>query len=446
MKGFLDRVFKLRKNHTSAGREISAGFATFLTMSYIIVVNPQILRAAGMPFSGVLFATVLVSAISSMAMGFYANLPYALAPGMGINAFFAYTLVLEMGIPWETALGGIFVAGLVFVVLSLTGARTEIVKAIPPSVRLGMAAGIGVFLSLIGLSSVGFVIPSRTTTVAFGGLNQTTLLFLIGLFATAILTARRVKGAFTLGIVGMSILHLILWQAGLWLGWDQVATAPIPGKIFSMPEADCLFHLDIQGALRIGMILPVFALLFVDLFDSIGTFVGVAEVGGFVNKDGTPMRMGRALLVDAFSTAISGVAGTSSGTVYVESAAGIKEGGRTGLTVVITGILFLPFIFVSPLISLVPTVATAPVLVVAGLFMTQPLAKIRWEDFEEAFPAFLTFVLIPLTFSITQGVIWGFLSYTILKLALSKRKEVHWIVYVIDLFILLDLFSGFLKR
>ena len=439
--GFLERTFKLKENDTHVKREVSAGMATFLTMAYIVVVNPHILGKAGMPFSGVLFATVLVSAVSSIAMGLYANLPYAVAPGMGINAFFAYQLVVTMGIRWEVALGAVFLAGILFLLLSMTRARTEIVRAIPVSIRLGMAAGIGAFLSLIGFSSVGFVVPSEATTVAFGGLNTITILFLVGLFGTAVLVAKGVRGAFTLSIVGMSLLHLAISQLGPWLGWEATLAASVPKHMFSLPSAACLLQLDIPGALTRSMLLPVFALLFVDLFDSIGTFVGVAEVAGFVEKDGTPIRMEKALLVDAFSTTVSGLVGSSAGTVYVESVSGIKEGGRTGLTVVITGLLFLPFMFISPLLSFVPAVATAPVLVLAGVFMTRPLLRIDWENFEEAFPAFLTFILIPLTFNITQGVIWGFLAYTIVKIALGKGKAIHWMVYLIDLFILLELLS-----
>ena len=446
MDGLFERLFKLRENGTHIKRELSAGLATFLTMAYIVVVNPHILQKAGMPFSGVLFATVLVSALSSIAMGLYANLPYAVAPGMGINAFFAYQLVVSMGIPWQTALGGVFLAGIFFMTLSMTRARTEILRAIPISIRLGMAAGIGVFLSLIGFSSVGFVIPSKATTVTFGGLNATTILFLVGLFGTAVLTAKKVRGAFTLSIAGMSLLHLVISEVGRWAGWQGAPAVSVPEHLFSLPTTGCLLRLDVPGALTMGMLLPVFALLFVDLFDSIGTFVGVAEVAGFVEKDGTPTRMDKALMVDAFSTTISGLFGTSAGTVYVESVAGIKEGGKTGLSVVTTGLLFLPFMFISPLLSFVPPVATAPVLVLAGMFMTQPLLRIDWENFEEAFPAFLTFILIPLTFNITQGVIWGFLAFTTVKIALGKGKEVHWMVYLIDVFIFLELLSMFLGQ
>jgi len=286
---------------------------------------------------------------------------------------------------------------------------------------------------------VDFIVSNKATLVAFGGLNLTIILFLIGLILTSVLVVRKVQGALTIGILVTSVLALMTSLIGTSAGWLPEPIVAMPKGIFSLPDIDVFFKLDIVGALKFGMILPVFSLLFVDMFDSIATFVGVAEVAGFVDKDGTPTNIGEALLVDAFSTTISGLFGTSSGTVYVESAAGIKEGGRTGLTAVVTGFLFFPFMFLSPLLSFVPAVATAPVLVLVGVFMTQPLMDIDWKNFEEAIPAFLSFILIPLTFSITQGVIWGFLTYTIIKLFLGKAKEVHGILYVIDAFAILSL-------
>ncbi len=440
----LEKIFKLRERGTDVKTEILAGVATFLTMAYIVVVNPAILSKTGMPFSGVLFATVLVCAFSSITMGLYANLPYGLAPGMGINAFFTFTLVLGMGIRWETALGAVFVSGIIFMLLSVTGIRTEIVKAIPKSIRFGLAAGIGIFLSLIGFKSVDFIVSNKATLVAFGGLNLTTILFLIALILTSVLVVKKVQGALIVGILVTSVLALTTSLIGTSAGWLPEPIVAMPKGIFSLPSIDVFFKLDIVGALKFGMILPVFSLLFVDMFDSIGTFVGIAEVGGLVEKDGTPTNIGEALLVDAFSTTISGLFGTSSGAVFVESAAGIKEGGRTGLTAVVTGFLFLPLMFLSPILSFVPTVATAPVLVLVGVFMTQPLREIDWINFEEAIPAFLSFILIPLTFSITQGVIWGFLIYTIIKVFLGKGREVHWMLYIIDAFAILSLVSPLL--
>lgn len=431
--------FKFAERKTTVGTEIRAGITTFLMMAYIIVVNPAILSKAGMPFSGVLFATVLVCAFSSIAMGLYVNLPYGLAPGMGINAFFTFSLVIGMGIDWQTALGAVFVSGIIFIVLSLTGVRTEIVKAIPPSLRFGLAAGIGLFLAFIGLQSVGFIVHSPATLITFGPMNAITVLFVVGLVVSSILMLKKVPGALLLGIIVTSILALIVSTVGLSTGWLEAPLVKAPTKIFALPNTDVLFKLDIGGALKLGMVMHVFSLLFVDLFDSIASFVGIAEVAGLVEKDGTPLDIGKALLVDAGSTTISGLCGTSSGTVYVESAAGIEEGGRTGLTAVVTGLLFLPFMFLSPLLSFIPEVSTAPVLVLVGVFMVQPLMDIEWKKLEEAIPAFLAVLVIPLTYSITQGVIWSFLIYTLIKLLRGKGKEVHWMLYIIDGFAVLSL-------
>ncbi len=427
--------FKLAERNTTIGIELRAGVTTFLMMAYIIVVNPGILSKAGMPFAGVLFATVLVCALSSIAMGLYANLPYSLAPGMGINAFFTFSLVLGMGIPWQTALGAVFLSGIVFISLSLTGARTTIVKAIPQALRLGLAAGIGLFLALIGLRSVGFIVASPATLITFGPLNSVTILFVIGLVITSAMMLKRIPGALILGVIIISLMALAVSQAG----WVAKPIVTLPERIFSWPSPEVFFKLDIAGALTAGMIMPVFSLFFVDLFDSVASFVGISQVAGLTEKDGTPSDIGKALLVDAGSTTISGLFGTSSGTVYVESAAGIEEGGRTGLTAVVTGMLFLPFMFLSPLLAFVPEVATAPVLVLVGVFMAQPLTLVDWKNMEEAVPAFLALILIPLTFSITQGVIWSFLIYTLIKLTLGKAKDVHWMLYVVDGFAVLSL-------
>ncbi|MDD5476415.1 MAG: NCS2 family permease [Syntrophales bacterium] len=439
MEKLLDRIFDLRNNKTTIKTEVLAGITTFLTMAYIVVVNPAILQNAGMPFSGVLFATVLVCAFSSLAMGLYAKLPYGVAPGMGINAFFTYSLVLGMGIRWETALGAVFISGIIFMVLSLTNVRTEIVKAIPSSIRNGMAAGIGVFLSFIGFINVGFIVPDEATLVSFGGLHITVILFTMGLLITSFLVIKGARGAMVIGIAATSILTVAASSVGVSAGWLSAPLVTLPEEIFALPSLSVFLKMDVVGALTMGMILPILSLLIVDLFDSIGTFVGVAQKANLVDRNGIPLRIEKALMADAFSSTISGLAGTSPGTVYVESAAGIQEGGRTGLTAIVAGLLFLPFMFLSPLLSFIPSVATAPVLVIVGVFMMSPLADVNWNNVEEAIPAFLSFVLIPLTFSITQGVIWGLLIYTAIKLARGKAREIHPMIYVIDTFAIIML-------
>ena len=437
----MEQLFKLAKKGARVKVELRAGLATFLTMAYIIVVNPGILSNAGMPFAGVLVATVLVSAISSILMGLVANLPFALAPGMGINAFFSFGLVLGMGIPWETALGAVFISGIIFILLSVFKVREAIVRAIPAPLRYGVAAGIGLFLALIGLTSVGFIEANPATMVGFGGFNAQTLLFLVGLAITAILVIRKVPGALVYGIIATSIIALIVSLIVEARGGEGFVA--LPSAIVSAPSFEVFFRLDILGALSIGMILPIFTLLFTDMFDSISTFVGVAEVGGFVDeKTGEPENVGKALLVDAIATTASGLLGTSSATTYIESAAGVEEGGKTGLTAVFAGLFFLPFMFFSPLLSFIPAVATAPILVLIGVFMVKPLMKIEWSFFEESIPAFLALILIPLTYSITQGIVWGFLSYTVIKVFVGKAKEVPVALWVINVLAIVSLIAG----
>ncbi len=435
----MDRLFKLSERGSNFKTEVLAGITTFLTMAYVIVVNPAILSNTGMPFSGTLFATVLVCAFSSIAMGLYANLPFAMAPGMGINAFFTFSLVKGMGLSWETALGAVFISGIIFIILSVTNVRVIIVRAIPNPLRHAVAAGIGIFLTLIGLTSVKFIVYKPATILGFGGFSVTTILFLIGLLLNSFLILKRVKGALILGIIGTSLLALIVSIIGQASGIMSVPMVATPKGIFSLPSFDVFLKLDIKSALAFGMIGPTFALLFTDIFDSISTFLGVAQAAGLIDEDGQPINVSEALLVDAFSTTVSGLFGTSSGTTYIESAAGVREGGKTGLTAVTTGILFLPFMFLSPLLSFIPAVATAPVLVIVGVFMTRTLANLDWKNLEEAIPAFLAMILIPLTYSITQGIIWGFLIYTLIKLMVGKSKDIHWMLYVIDLFAILSL-------
>jgi AGZA family xanthine/uracil permease-like MFS transporter len=434
----MEKLFRLSERGSSVQAELRAGVATFLTMAYIIVVNPGVLSNAGMPFAGVLFATVLIAAVSSVLMGLVANLPFGLAPGMGINAIFTYSVVVAMDVPWQTALGAVFISGIVFLLLSAFRVRELIVQAIPATIRYAVAAGIGVFLAVLGLESVGFIVGDAGTIVAFGGVSARIIVFVVGLFFTSYLVVRRMRGALIIGIVGTSVLGLLVSLIGARFGLEPFVSPP--EGVFSMPSAAVFLQLDIGSALSLGMVLPIFTLIFTDMFDSISTFVGVAEVGGFIDeRTGEPENVGRALLVDATATTLSGLFGTSSATTFIESAAGVEEGGRTGLTAVVAGLLFLPFAFLSPLLSFIPAVATAPVLVLVGVFMVNPLLKIRWNNYEEAIPAFLALILIPLTYSITQGIVWGFLSYTVIKVLRGKATEVSPTLWVIDVFAVLAL-------
>ncbi len=419
-------IFHLQENKTTAATEIIAGTTTFLASMYIIVVNPDILSQAGLPFSGVLTATVLVSAFSSIMMGLYANNPIVLAPGMGLNVFFTFSVIIGMKVPWPTALGAVFWSGVVFLLLSVFNIRTYIVQAIPKQIRFGVAAGIGLFITFIGLTRSGFIINNPDTLIARGMLDSTVLTFLAGLAVSAVLISFRIKGALVIGIV---LSTLLAWPIGRWYG-DEILV--IWKGLAAAPDFSLLFKLDLWGSLKLAAFPVVFAFLFTDMFDSLSTFVGVAEAGDLKDKNGEPRNIKESLIVDGFSTFISGLLGTSSGTSYIESAAGIEEGGRTGLTAVTAGMLFLPFMFLSPLLSIIPKLATAPALVLVGVFMMRPAKQINWHNFDEALPAFLAMVLIPFTNSITQGIIWAFLSWTIIKVFKRQWQDLSLTLIIID--------------
>jgi len=430
MKG----IFNYGEQRTNFKTEVIAGITTFLTTMYIIVVNPAILQTTGMPFSGLLAATVLVSAFSSLMMGWYAKNPIVLAPGMGINAFFAFTVVAGMGIPWETALGAVFWSGVVFLILSVFNIRTSILRAIPKQLRYGVAAGIGLFISLIGFKNAGFIVPHPATLIGSGPLNAMTLTFLAGLFLTSVFVARRIKGAMILGIILTTLLAIPIgrfWGDASAVNFGNPVLVSYQG-FFALPDFSLLFKLDFIGSLKLSVLPVIFTFLFIDMFDSISTFVGVAEAGDLKDRSGDPRNIRQSMIVDSIGTLMSGLLGTSSATSYIESATGIEEGGRTGMTAVVAGLLFLPFMFLSPLLKIIPSIATAPALVLVGVFMIKPVLKIEWESFDNAIPAFLSIILIPLTYSITQGIIWGFLSWTFIKLLTGKKEDITPMLIVID--------------
>ena len=437
----LSNYFELKKNSTNVKTEILAGITTFLAAMYIIVVNPAIISKSGMPFNGVLTATVLVSAFSTIMMGIYAKNPILVAPGMGLNAFFTFSVVLGMGIKWETALGSVFWSGIIFLLLSIFNVRTYIVKAIPKQIRFAVSAGIGLFIALIGLVDAKFITGNASTLVHLGEMNSVTVTFVIGLLVTAVLIVKRTKGAIIIGILLTTILSI---PVGRWYGDASsinhgVATLVTWKGITSMPDFSLIFKMDLIGSLKFAIWPVTFAFLFTDMFDSLSTFVGVAEAANLIDDKGEPLNVKQSLIVDAVSTTISGLFGTSAGTAYIESATGIEEGGRTGLTSLVSGLLFLPFMFLSPLLSIVPAIATAPALVLVGVFMMKPVLKINWSKFDDSIPAFLALILIPFTYSITQGIIWGFISWTFIKLVLGKKNEVSIALIIIDIFAILAL-------
>ena len=394
-----------------------------------------------MSFSGVLTATIIVSVFSSMAMGLYANNPIVLAPGMGLNAFFTYSVVLGMGVEWQTALGAVFWSGIVFILLSVFNVRTAIVKAIPKQLRYAIASGIGLFIATIGFLNAKFIVADAATVVGFGELNAMTITFIVGLAITAILIVRRLPGALILGIAITTVLAIPIGR--LWGDASEInfgtATLVTWNGLFAAPDFSLFLQLDLIGSLKLAMWPVIFAFLFTDMFDSLSTFIGVAEAADLLDEHGEPRHIKRSLIVDGLSTTISGLSGTSSGTSYIESATGIEEGGRTGLTAVVAGFLFLPFMFFSPLLSIVPSIATAPALVLVGVFMMKPVKKINWDQLDDAIPALLALLLIPLTYSITQGIVWGFLSWTVIKLFTGKFQDISPMLLIIDVFAVLAL-------
>lgn len=424
--------FGIRESGSSFSTEIIAGISSFLATSYIIVVNPSVLSQAGMPFNGVLTATILVSLFSSVMMGLYAKSPIVVAPGMGLNAFFTYSVVLGMKIPWEIALGAVFWSGIVFFLLSIFNIRTYIVKAIPRQLRYAISAGIGLFITLIGLSNAKFIVSSPATLVQMGPLTPAVITFLFGLLITSLLVIRNVKGAILYGIF---LTTLAAYPIGrIWaVGTETVISWK---GLFAAPDFSLLMSLDLVGSFKFAMIPVIFAFVFTDMFDSLSTFVGIAEASNLLDEEGEPRNIKKALLTDAVSTTLAGLVGSSPGTAYIESAVGVEAGGRTGLTAVVAGLLFLPFLFLAPLISVVPGIATAPALVLVGVFMIRPIVKINWMNLDDAIPAFIALVLIPFTYSITHGITWGFLSWTLLKIFTGKRDQISVALIVIDLFII----------
>jgi adenine/guanine/hypoxanthine permease len=402
--------------------EAIAGITTFFTMAYIVVVNPSILSTpgTGMTFSGVLTATVLICFVMTLLMGVYAKLPFAVAPGMGINAYFTFTVILTQKVWWQVALGIVFWAGVLFLLISITPIRETIAKAIPSELRIATAAGIGIFLTFIGLKNAGLITADSVTFVKLGTLDRHTLLTILGMVVTVVLLIRRSALAFLSGIFVVTAIALATGQV------------KAPEQILSAPDFKTVFlKLDILGALRLSLLPAIIGILFTDLFDSISTFIGVAHAADLLDENGNPRNLRQGLIVDSLATLGAGVAGTSSGTAYIESIAGINSGGRTGLTSVFTAICFLPCFFLAPLAGMVPSYATAPVLILVGASMFKSVGQINFARIEEGLPAFLTIILIPLTFSITQGILWGLISHVGLYLVTGRSKDVHPVMYVL---------------
>jgi adenine/guanine/hypoxanthine permease len=419
----LERTFQLSAHGTTVKTELLAGLTTFLTMAYIIFVNPDILSAAGMPRDAVFVATCLAAALGSAIMGLYANYPIALAPGMGLNAYFAFAVVKGMGVSWQVALGAVFISGLLFIVVSLFRVREAIVNAIPRSLKFAISAGIGLFLAIIGLKNAGLIAAHPATFVTLGDLHQPgPVLAVLGFFLIVALEQRKVPGAIIIGILAVTVAAV---ATGLTPFGGIVATPPS-----IMPT---LMQMDIAGALNMGLVTVILTFFMVELFDASGTLIGVAHRAGLLDKDGKLPRLKRALLADSTAIAAGAVLGTSSTTAYIESAAGTSVGGRTGLTAVTVAVLFVAALIFAPLAGTVPAFATAPALCYVAVLMLRGLAEIAWDDLTESAPAVVTAITMPFTFSIAHGIAFGFISYAAIKLLAGRVKELPPMVAVIAL-------------
>ncbi len=428
-----ERLFKLSENKTTIRTEVAAGVTTFLTMAYIIAVNPGILKEAGVPFTGAMFATCIAAAAGTLLMGLVANYPFALAPGMGINAYFTYTLVLGMKYDWKTALGAVFLSGVVFLALTFLRVRAMIVDAIPATLKTAVAGGIGMFIAFIGLKNAGVIAASPATFVTLGNIvSAPALLALGGLVITAVLIARRIKGAIIIGIAVVTIAAMLL---GL---------AERPAALLQKPDwTSTVWQFDLRGALSLGLLEVIFVFLFVDMFDTIGSLMGLGRQAGYLTPDGKMPRINQALFADAAATTIGATLGTSTVTTYIESATGVSEGGRTGLTAVVIAALFVLAAFFAPLAGAIPPFATAPALIIVGALMIGVVAEIKWDDITETIPAFLTILAMPLTFSIANGLALGFIFYPLLKVLTGRGREASPLVYILAaLFVLRYVYLG----
>ncbi|GAA3998178.1 NCS2 family permease [Comamonas faecalis] len=417
---WIERVFKLQEHGTNVRTELIAGLTTFLTMAYIIFVNPSILGDAGMPKDAVFVATCLIAALGTAVMAFYANYPIAMAPGMGLNAYFAYAVVLHMGFTWQAALGAVFVSGCLFLVVTLTGIRRMIIDGIPQSLRFAITVGIGLFLALIALKSAGIVVGSEATLVTLGDLHQpSVILASLGFLLMVALDRLRVRGAILIGIIAVTV-------ASFFFGGNQFH------GIFSAPPSiePTFLQLDIKTALTKGFLNVVLVFFLVELFDATGTLMGVARRAGLL-VPGKMDRLSKSLLADSAAIFAGSLLGTSSTTAYVESASGVQAGGRTGLTALTVSVLFLACLFIAPLAGVVPAYATAPALFFVGCLMMRDLTEIDWDDSTETIPAAITALMMPFTYSIATGLACGFISYALIKLCTGRVREVHWMVWII---------------
>ena len=431
---FVERFFKVREKGSTVRTELLAGMTTFIAMAYILFVNPNILADAGIPKEAAIASTIWIAALASLAMGIFANYPVALAPGMGLNAFFAYYVCGVLGLHWTVALGAVFFSGVLFLILTIGGIRQAIINAVPRDLKYAISVGIGLFIAFIGLKGTGLIVENSATYVSLGHVTApTTLLSLFGLLLTAALMARNVHGSILIGIFATTILAMILGMTPAPKGITDIVSTSLPhmGETFG--------QLDLAGAWHYGLISIIFTFTVVELFDNMGTLIGLTTKAKMVRPDGHIENIDKALTTDAVGTMVSAMFGTSTVTSYIESAAGIAAGGRTGLTAVAAGVLFLAALLFTPLIGLVPAFATAPALILVGALLMSEVGKIDFSDFTNALPVFLTIIMMPLTSSIANGFAFGFISYTVMKLCAGQYKKVSWIMYLVSIAFLINL-------
>lgn len=445
----MEKFFKLKEHGTNVSTELLAGLTTFMTMAYILAVNPNIL---GDPILGemamdpraVFTATALAAIIGTLCMALFANYPFALAPGMGLNAYFAYTVVLTMGYSWQTALTAVFVEGLIFLLLTAVNVREALFNAIPMNLKFAVSAGIGLFIAFIGFQNAGIVVGGATLVQVGDMKSAPVLIALIGLIIMSVLVIKKVKGSILIGILATWIIAMVAELTG-WYQPDFVSTFPaIPSALVSMPPSisGIAFQLDFKQILTLDFAIVVFAFLFVDLFDTLGTLIGVSSKAGFLDKDGKLPRAKSALFADAVATTAGALLGTSTTTTYIESAAGVTDGGRTGLTSVATAILFALALFFSPVFLSIPAFATAPALIIVGFYMMDSVTKITFSDYTEAIPAFLTMLVMPITYSISEGIVFGFVSYVLINLFTGNAKKLNVLMYVITALMIVKYIIG----
>lgn len=431
---FIERYFKIREKGSSVRTELIAGLTTFIAMAYILFVNPNILADAGIPKDAAIASTIWIAALASIAMGVFANYPVALAPGMGLNAFFAYYVCGVLGLHWTVALGAVFFSGVLFLILTVGGIRQAIINAVPRDLKLAISVGIGLFIAFIGLKGTGLIVENSATYVSLGHVTApTTLLSLFGLLFTAALMARNVHGSILIGIFVTTVLAMVLGMTPAPQGLGDIVSTSLPhmGGTFG--------QLDLAGAWNYGLVSIIFTFTVVELFDNMGTLIGLTTKAKMVKADGHIENIDKALTTDAVGTMVSAVFGTSTVTSYIESAAGIAAGGRTGLTALAAGVLFLAALLFTPLIGLVPAFATAPALILVGALLMSEVGKIDFSDFTNALPAFLTIIMMPLTSSIANGFAFGFISYTVMKLFAGQYKQISWIMYLVSIAFLINL-------